>query len=57
MQNGCRILATMHGERPEDVKRRFGVDEEIWWRLFDLYILLGKEVGRCVVREVRTTGD
>ena len=54
---GCRILATMHGEGPEDVKRRFGVDEEIWWRLFEQYILLGKEEGGCVVREVRKTGD
>lgn len=50
---GCRILATVHGEGPEDVNRRFGVDWESWGKLFDLCILLGKENGRCLVKDIR----
>lgn len=49
---GCRIFATVHGDSMEDVERRFGVAEEDWERLFDLSVLLGKEDGRCVVRQV-----
>lgn len=49
---GCRVLATVHGENPQDVERRFGVERETWERLFDLSILMGKKEGRCVVREM-----
>lgn len=47
---GCKILATAHGERIEDLERRFGLDRRDWERLFDLTVLLGKIDGRCVVR-------
>ena len=48
---GCRILATAHGESAEDLERRFGVDRRVLEQLFDLTVLLGKENGRCVVRQ------
>lgn len=55
---GCRILATAHGEGMEDLERRFGVDRRGWEQLFDLTVLLGKENGRCVIRQCldRTEG-
>ena len=48
---GCRILATAHGESLEDMERRFNVDRRGWEQLFDMTVLLGKENGRCVVRQ------
>lgn len=48
---GCRILATAHGGSLDDLERRFGVDRRGWEQLFDLTILLGKENGRCVIRQ------
>lgn len=49
---GCKILATVHGEGPAEVERRFRVGRERWRQLFDLCILLGKEKGRCLVRQM-----
>ncbi len=47
---GCRILATVHGENLEDVRRRFGTGEN-WEGLFDIFFVLGKREGRCEVAE------
>ena len=47
---GCKILATVHGEGPEDLERRFGVDRQGWEQIFDLTVMLGKENGRCIVK-------
>ena len=47
---GCRILATVHGEDRQDVEYRFGLGAEFWERLFDVFLVLGKEDGRCVVK-------
>lgn len=49
---GCRILATVHGEDREDVEYRFGLDASFWNRLFDLFLILGKENGKCVVKKI-----
>lgn len=49
---GSRILATAHGEGPEDVKKRFDVPEELWSHLFQTVIVLGKEGGSCVVKKI-----
>ena len=49
---GCRILATVHGESRRDVERRFGLDKAFWERLFGLFITLGKNEGKCVVRRI-----
>ncbi len=53
---GCRILATVHGEDRRDVERRFGLETECWERLFDLFLVLGKEQGKCVVRRMEERG-
>ncbi len=49
---GCRILATVHGEDRGDVERRFGRDSIFWEKIFDLFLILGKEKGRCVVKRM-----
>lgn len=49
---GCRILATVHGESRRDVERRFGREQAFWDRLFDLFIVLGRAEGKCVVRQM-----
>lgn len=49
---GCRILATAHGESREDVMNRLDVSGKVWRYLFQMVILLGKENGRCVVKEI-----
>ncbi len=48
--SGCRILATAHGESAEDVGRRFGL--KLNADLFERIIILGKENGKCVVKQV-----
>lgn len=54
---GCRILATVHGEDRADVAFRFGVDGSFWERLFELFIVLGKEEGKFVLRQVSGRGQ
>ena len=54
---GCRILATAHGEDRQDVERRFGAQAVIWERMFDLFLLLGKENGKCVVKAAQERGE
>ena len=41
---GSKVIATMHGESIQNVKRKFN-------ELFDVYILLGKSNGTCKVLE------
>ena len=41
---GTKVIATIHGESIQDVKRKFN-------ELFDVYILLGKRDGTCKVLE------
>ena len=50
---GCGILATVHGENLNGVERRFGVEKEVWRRLFDRCLVLKKETltGRIIVKE------
>lgn len=50
---GSRILATAHGDGPEDVMKRFDVPEGLWSRLFQTIIVLGKENGSCVVKRIQ----
>lgn len=54
---GCRILATAHGAGMEDVRRRFGVDKNEWTQLFDLFLLLEKRQGKCVIRASLVEGE
>lgn len=49
---GCRVLSTVHGENRKDVERRFGLGTGYWERMFDLFIMLGRTEGKCVVRQI-----
>ena len=49
---GCRILATAHGENVFEVKARFSVPDSVWKQLFQMFIVLGKEKGNCVVKKM-----
>ena len=49
---GCRILATMHGESVKDVARKEGMERLFRERLFDRFLLLGRENGCPVVKMV-----
>lgn len=53
---GCKILSTVHGESLAEVIYRFGGDEALWKRLFELYLILGREDGRYIVREILEGG-
>ena len=54
---GCRILATVHGEDMGDVERRFGWSDSLWEGMFDLLLVLGKEKGKCVIKQVYDRGE
>lgn len=49
---GCRILATAHGESVEDAGRRFGQEQAALEHLFQTFLLMGRENGKCVVKKV-----
>ena len=50
--SGCKILATVHGEDRRDVERRFRLGMEFWESMFELFLILGKENGKCRVRRM-----
>lgn len=54
---GCKILATVHGESMRDVESRFGWEPSLWSGMFDLLLVLGKEKGKCIIRQVYERGD
>lgn len=54
---GCKILSTVHGESLAEVIYRFDGDEAVWKRLFELYLILGRENGRYLVREILEGGE
>lgn len=53
---GCKILATVHGADRRDVERRFGMDAGAWEKLFDVFLILGKEKGKCILRRIEEKG-
>jgi len=54
---GCEILATVHGESLEQVSQRFGMDRALLGRLFEIFLILGREEGKYIVRQVRERGE
>lgn len=50
---GCRILATAHGSSVEEVAHRFGMERERLERRFGVFVLLGRESGKCIVRRIQ----
>lgn len=53
---GCKILATVHGTDRRDVERRFGLDAGAWEKMFDVFLILGKEKGKCILRRIEEKG-
>ena len=49
---GSKILATMHGNDMEDIKRRRGMEQLLEEACFDTILFLGKEGGRCVIKGI-----
>lgn len=47
LQCGCNVIATMHGNSMEEVKRR-GIDDN----MFERFVFLGKRNGQCVLLKV-----
>lgn len=46
---GCRLLATVHGEGLQDIKRKPGFRRIFQEQLFDCFVVLGRKEGRCLV--------
>lgn len=53
---GCGILATAHGENIQDVSWRFGIDQKLMKQIFQRCVILGKEEGKCFIREIIEQG-
>lgn len=49
---GSSVIATMHGNNPEDIRRRNGMGKLFGQGCFDLMLVLGKEQGHCVLRGI-----
>lgn len=49
---GCKLLATVHGENLGDVERRFCIARECLEQIFDVFLILGKQSGKCMVVSV-----
>lgn len=49
---GCKLLATVHGESIADVERRFDIRKDNLEKIFEVFIILGKQSGRCVVEHI-----
>ena len=53
---GCKLLATVHGDDLADVERRFDIDRDRLQKMFDLFLILGRQAGKCVVESILETG-
>ena len=49
--------ATVHGEDREDVEHRFSLQTDFWDRMFEVFLILGKEEGKCVVKQILERGQ
>ncbi|MBQ7774309.1 MAG: stage III sporulation protein AA [Lachnospiraceae bacterium] len=49
---GSKIVATMHGNDLQDIRRRAGMEQLLKESCFELILLLGKEGGRCVIKGI-----
>jgi len=49
---GSKLLATFHGEGVADIVRRFGACEVDLRTLFDCFLILGKEQGKPVIKQI-----
>ncbi len=49
---GCKVVATMHGNCMEDLKRRKWMDVILREKLFETVIFLEKRNDKCVIRDI-----
>lgn len=49
---GCKVLATIHGESVEDYRKKVGGADGAGGQLFGCFLILGKENGQPILREV-----
>lgn len=49
---GSKVVATMHGDSMEDLKRRKWMDIILREKLFEIVIFLKKEKGKCMVKNI-----
>lgn len=49
---GCKLLATLHGDSLEEVKKKNSVSDFISGSLFERYLVLTKKNGRCEVEGI-----
>jgi len=49
---GSRLLVTVHGDGPDDVRRKEGMKKLLEENIFQCFIILGKENGRCVIKAI-----
>lgn len=56
MKCGCRILATIHAESIEEVKKKHNLRQLLEDKSFQRYILLAKLNGQCIVDKIYVDG-
>ncbi|MDR2044930.1 MAG: stage III sporulation protein AA [Clostridium sp.] len=49
---GSRILATIHGSEPDDIRRKEGMDRLFREGIFRHFVILTKKNGRCAVKTI-----
>ena len=49
---GSKVVATMHGNGLDDLKRRKWLDEIVKEKLFEVLLVLKKEGSRCIVKQI-----
>lgn len=54
---GSKVVATMHGDSMEDLKRRKWMDVILQEKLFEIIIFLKREKGKCVVKSIFDTEE
>lgn len=50
--SGSKVVATMHGDSMEDILHRNKMKEALDEGLFETVFVLGKEKGRCIIRQI-----
>lgn len=49
---GSKVVATMHGDCMEDLKRRKWMDIILQERIFEIVLFLNKQGGKCVIKSI-----
>lgn len=52
MNCGCKVVATIHGDGIEDLKRRSGLVQVLQNKIFERYIIMASENGKIIVKEI-----